>query len=46
MNDVTKRALYIANLLSVLEYPELDGGDGSHPDCMTVFPFSCGSSLA
>ena len=32
-------------LPSVLEPPRLDRGDGSHPDVMTVFPFSGGRSL-
>ena len=45
MNDVIKRALQKAGLPSVLEPPGLDRGDGSHPDGITVFPFSGGSSL-
>ena len=45
MNDVIKRALQKPSLPSVLDHPELDRGDGSCPDGMTVFPFSCGRSL-
>ena len=45
MNDVVKRALQRAGLSSVLEPPGLDRGDGSRPDGITVFPFSCGKSL-
>ena len=44
MNDVIKRALQNAGQSSVLEPPWLDRGDGSHPDGITVFPFS-GSSI-
>ena len=44
MNDVVTRALQKASLLSVLEPPGLDRGDGSHPDGITVFTFS-GRSL-
>ena len=32
-------------MLSVLEHLGLDRGDGSRPDCITVFPFSGGTSL-
>ena len=45
MNDVIKRALQKAGLPSVLEPPGLDGGDGSRPDGIRVFPFSGGRSL-
>ena len=45
MNDVIKRALQKAGLPSVLEPPGLDRGNGSLPDCITVFPFSGGRSL-
>ena len=44
MNDVIKRALQKAGLPSGLEPPGLDRGDGSHPDGITVFPFSEGMS--
>ena len=40
MNDVIKRPLQKACLLSVLEPPGLDRGDGFRPDGITVFPFS------
>ena len=45
MNDVIKRALQKGGLPSVLEPPWLDRGDGSHPDGITVFPFSVGRIL-
>ena len=45
MNDVIKRALQKAGLLSVLEPPGLDRGDVSRPDGITVIPFSGGRSL-
>ena len=45
MNDVIKRALQKAGLPSVLEPPELERGDGSRPNGITVFPFSGGRSL-
>ena len=45
MNDVNKRSLYKASLPSVLEHPESDRRDGSHPDCIAVLPFICGKSL-
>ena len=45
MNDVVKRALQKAGLPSFLEPPGLDRGNGSHPDGITVFPFSGGRSL-
>ena len=45
MNDGIKRALYKASLSSVLEHHELDRGDGSRPDCITIFPFICGRNL-
>ena len=45
MNNVVKRALQNAGLLSVLEPPGLDRGDGSRPDGITVFQFSGGRSL-
>ena len=40
MNDVIKRALQKAGLPSVLEPPELDRGDGSRLDGITVFSLS------
>ena len=39
MNDVIKRALQKAGLPSDLEPLELDRGDGSRLDGITVFPF-------
>ena len=45
MNDVIKRALQKAGLPSVLEPPELDWGDGSRPNGITVFPYSGDRSL-
>ena len=45
MNDGIKRAPYKASLPSVLDHPELDRGDRSRPDCITVFPFICGRNL-
>ena len=45
MDDVIKRALQKAGMLSVLEPPGLDRGYGSRPDGITVFPFSGGRSL-
>ena len=45
MNDVIKRALQKAGLPSVLEPPELDRGDGSRPNGITVFPYSGDRSL-
>ena len=45
INDVIKRALQNAGLLSVLEPPVLNRGDGSCPDGITVFSSSGGRSL-
>ena len=45
MNGVVKRALQKAGLPSVSGPPGLDRGDGSHPDGITVFPFSGGACL-
>ena len=45
MNDLIKRALQKARLPSVLESSGLDGGDGSRPDGIRVFPFSGDRSL-
>ena len=45
MNDVIKRTLQKSGLPSVFEPPGLYRGDGSRPDGITVFPFSCGRKL-
>ena len=45
-NDVIKRVLRKAGQPSILEPPGLDTiGDGSRPDDIIIFPFSCGSSM-
>ena len=45
LNDIIKRALSSAGFNAVLEPVGLDRGDGKHPDCMTMFPFSRGKCL-
>ena len=45
MDDVVERTLQKAGLPSVIEPPDLDKGDGSRPEGITVFPLSGGRSL-
>ena len=41
-NDVVRRDISAAGVLSMLEPSGLDRGDGKRPDGITVYPYSCG----
>ena len=46
LNDVVKRGLAAAGVLSWLELVGLDRGDSSRPDGVTVFPYCRGKSFS
>ena len=45
LNDVVRRGLSAAGILSMLEPSGLDCGDGKRPDGITVYPYSRGRCL-
>ena len=45
INDVVRRGLSAAGILSILEPSGLDRDDGKRPDGITVYSYSCGRCL-
>ena len=45
LNDIVCRALKSSGMASILESSGFNGGDGTKPDGITIFPFSQGKAL-